>query len=124
MGAFIIRRLLTFIPMLLVLAFITFVLSYYGPGDPIELIMGEDWSTPEGRAALEEQYGLDRPLLVQFGDYLWHALQGDFGRSYIQRVSVGELIGNALPVSARQSRPGPEPPRTPTAHRSARPPHW
>jgi len=101
MGAFIIRRLLTFIPMLLVLAFITFVLSYYGPGDPIELIMGEDWSTPEGRAALEKQYGLDRPLLVQFGDYLVNAVRGDFGRSYIQRVGVGELLGKALPISAQ-----------------------
>jgi peptide/nickel transport system permease protein len=101
MGAFIIRRLLTFIPMLLALAFITFVLSYYGPGDPIEMIMGEDWSTPEGRAALEKQFGLDRPLVVQFGDYLVHAVRGDFGRSYIQRVSVGELIGKALPISAQ-----------------------
>lgn len=101
MAAYIIRRLLTFIPMLVALAFITFVLSYYGPGDPIQLIMGEDWTSEEVRQSLREQYGLDRPLLVQFGDYVAHAVQGDFGRSYIQRVEVGELIGKALPISAQ-----------------------
>jgi peptide/nickel transport system permease protein len=101
MLAFVIRRLLTFIPMLLFLAFAAFVLSYYGPGDPIRLIMGENWTSDEVYQSLRHQYGLDRPLLVQFGDYLWHALHGDFGRSYIQRVSVGELIGNAMPVSAQ-----------------------
>jgi len=101
MLALIVRRLLTFIPMLFVLALITFVLSYYGPGDPVRLIMGENWSSDEVYQSLRSEYGLDRPLLVQFGDYLLHAAQGDFGRSYIQRVSVGELIGRALPVSAQ-----------------------
>lgn len=101
MGALIIRRLLVFIPMLLVLALVTFLLSHYGPGDPLEVIMGEDWSTPENKAMLEKQFGLDRPLIVQFGDYLVGAVQGDFGRSYIQRVEVGELLGRALPVSAQ-----------------------
>src|SRR5262245_14009115 len=101
MFAFVVRRLLTFIPMLLVLAFLTFVLAYYGPGDPIRLIMGENWTSEEVYQSLRHQYGLDRPLPVQFGDYLWHAVQGDFGRSYIQRVQVGELISKALPVSAQ-----------------------
>ncbi|MGH2562450.1 MAG: ABC transporter permease [Thermomicrobiales bacterium] len=97
----IVRRLITIVPLLLVLAFITFVLSYYGPGDPIQLIIGEDWTSAEAYQALRQQYGLDRPLLVQFGDYLWHAVQGDFGRSYIQRVEVGELLGKAIPISAQ-----------------------
>jgi len=101
MLALIIRRILTFIPMLLVLAFFTFVLSYYGPGDPVRLIMGENWSSDDVYQQLRKQYGLDRPLLVQFWDYVTGALRGDFGRSYIQRVSVGELIGKALPISAQ-----------------------
>jgi peptide/nickel transport system permease protein len=101
MLALIVRRLLTIIPLLLVLAFLTFVLSHYGPGDPIQLIMGEDWTSAENYQQLRHQYGLDRPLFVQFSDYLWHAIQGDFGRSYIQRVGVGELLGNALPISAQ-----------------------
>ncbi|MGC4190988.1 MAG: ABC transporter permease [Thermomicrobiales bacterium] len=101
MLALIIRRILTFIPMLLVLAFFTFVLSYYGPGDPVRLIMGENWSSEDVYQQLRKQYGLDRPLLVQFWDYITKALRGDFGRSYVQRVSVGELIGKALPISAQ-----------------------
>src|SRR5688572_28099849 len=101
MGVYILRRLITFVPMLLFIAFAAFLLSYYGPGDPIRLIMGENWTSEEVYQSLHRQYGLDRPLLVQFGDYLWHAFQGDFGRPYIQRVGVGELIDNALPVSAQ-----------------------
>jgi ABC-type dipeptide/oligopeptide/nickel transport system permease component len=101
MVPFVVRRLLAFIPMLLVLSFLTFILSYYGPGDPVRLIMGENWSSEEVYQSLRHQYGLDRPLLVQFADYLKNALQGDFGRSYQQRVEVGELIGRALPVSAQ-----------------------
>jgi ABC-type dipeptide/oligopeptide/nickel transport system permease component len=101
MLTFIVRRLLAFIPMLLVLSFLTFTLSYYGPGDPVRLIMGENWSSEEVYRSLRHQYGLDRPLVVQFGDYLWSAMRGDFGRSYQQRVDVGELLANALPVSAQ-----------------------
>jgi ABC-type dipeptide/oligopeptide/nickel transport system permease component len=101
MGIYVIRRLLVFIPMLLFVAFVAFILSYYGPGDPIRVIMGENWTSEEVYQSLRRQYGLDRPVPVQFGEYLLDAARGDFGRSYIQRVSVGELVGNALPVSAQ-----------------------
>jgi ABC-type dipeptide/oligopeptide/nickel transport system permease component len=96
-----IRRLLTFIPLILLLALVTFLLSFYGPGDPLRIIMGENWTSDAVYHNLRHQYGLDRPLPVQFGDYVWKALHGDFGRSYIQRVRVSELIGKALPVSAQ-----------------------
>ena len=96
-----IRRLLTFIPLILLLVFVTFLLSFYGPGDPLRIIMGENWTSDAVYQSLRHQYGLDRPLPVQFGDYIWKALHGDFGRSYIQRVRVSELIGKALPVSAQ-----------------------
>ncbi len=101
MGIFVIRRLLVFVPMLLFVAFAAFMLSYYGPGDPIRVIMGENWTSEEVYQNLRRQYGLDRPVPVQFGEYLLNAARGDFGRSYIQRVGVGELVGNALPVSAQ-----------------------
>lgn len=96
-----IRRTLIFIPMLLCVAFATFMLSFYGPGDPLRIIMGENWASEEVYQNLRREYGLDRPVIVQFGDYLWKAARGDFGRSYIQRVRVGEMIGKALPVSAQ-----------------------
>ena len=95
------RRILAFIPLLLFMAFVTYLLSFYAPGDPLRIIMGENWSSDEVYQNLRHQYGLDRPVVVQFADYLWRALHGDFGRSYIQRIRVGELIGKALPVSAQ-----------------------
>jgi ABC-type dipeptide/oligopeptide/nickel transport system permease component len=98
---FIVRRFLSFIPVLLVLAFLTFVMSFYGPGDPLRIMMGENWTNEEVYHNLRHQYGLDRPLITQFADYVWKALQGDFGRSYIQRVQVSELIWKAIPISAQ-----------------------
>jgi len=82
------RRLLTFIPLLIGVAFVTYILSFYGPGDPLRIIMGENWASEEVYQSLRQQYGLDRPLVVQFGSYLWGAVHG-------------ELVGKALPVSAQ-----------------------
>ncbi len=101
MLTFILRRILTFIPVLVLLAFMTFILSYYGPGDPLRVMMGENWADEEAYQQLRHSYGLDRPLLVQFWDYCTDLLRGDFGRSYIQRVEVSELLWNAIPVSAQ-----------------------
>ena len=98
---FILRRILTFIPVLILLAFFTFILSFYGPGDPLRVMMGENWDDEAAYQQLRHSYGLDRPMLVQFYDYCTDLLRGDFGRSYIQRVEVSELIWNAIPVSAQ-----------------------
>ncbi|MGH2550928.1 MAG: ABC transporter permease [Thermomicrobiales bacterium] len=101
MFLFIVRRFISFVPVLLLLAFFTFVLSFYGPGDPLRVMMGENWTNEQVYNNLRHQYGLDRPLITQFADYVWKALQGDFGRSYIQRIQVSELIWNAIPISAQ-----------------------
>jgi peptide/nickel transport system permease protein len=98
---FILRRILTFVPVLILLAFLTFILSYYGPGDPLRVMMGENWADEAAYQQLRRSYGLDRPLLVQFWDYSVSMIQGDFGRSYIQRVEVSELLWKAIPVSAQ-----------------------
>lgn len=98
---YVIRRVLALIPLLLLVAFAAYMLSFYGPGDPVRLIMGENWSNEEVYQNLRHQYGFDRPAIVQFADYLWHGIRGDFGRSLIQKVRVSEMIGKALPVSAQ-----------------------
>lgn len=95
------RRILALIPLLLIVAFATYMLSFYGPGDPVRLIMGENWSSEEVYQNLRHQYGFDRPVFVQFGDYIWKGVRGDFGRSLVQKVRVSEMIGKALPVSAQ-----------------------
>lgn len=98
---FVIRRLLVSIPLLLLVALMTFAMSYYGPGDPLRIMMGENWQSEDVYQSLRHQYGLDRPFLVQFGDYMVDALRGEFDRSYIQRTDVGDMLGNAMPVSAQ-----------------------
>ena len=98
---FILRRILTFIPVLILLAFLTFVLSYYGPGDPLRMMMGENWADEAAYQHLRHSYGLDRPLVAQFWDYSLAMVQGDFGRSYLMRVEVSELLWKAIPVSAQ-----------------------
>ena len=65
MAAYIIRRLLLLVPVVLFVSFITFMLIHLVPGDPARVQLGED-STPEALAALRQELGLDRPLYVQY----------------------------------------------------------
>ena len=75
-----VRRLLMLIPILLGVTFLTFAIAQVTPGDPAVLALGNQ-ATPERVAALREQLGLNDPLLVQYGRYVWNACRGDLGRS-------------------------------------------
>ena len=80
---FIARRLLDLIPVLVGVSCIVFFTMHLTPGDPIEHMLGQAGRvTPEQVAELREHYGLDRPLVVQYGRFVGHALRGDFGPSY------------------------------------------
>jgi peptide/nickel transport system permease protein len=82
-------------------SFITFLLCYYGPGDPVEMLMRQ-YRDPEVVARIREQRGLDKPLLVQYGLYLKNALKGDLGESFkYPGRSVTELIGKRIWVSSQ-----------------------
>ncbi|HKS16423.1 MAG TPA: ABC transporter permease [Planctomycetota bacterium] len=98
MTSYIVRRLLAAIPLLFVVSFLVFLLSRAGGRDPVDAILGEK-GTPETRARVTREYGLDRPLLVQYGIYLKGILaRGDFGVSYImQEQPVAEQIGRRFP---------------------------
>jgi len=97
----IVRRLLWLPILLLIIGFITFVLGLYGPGDPVQIMLGQR-SNPEAVARVRHELGLDRPLLVQYGDYVWKALHGDFGESLKYRGRpVGDLIARRLWVSVQ-----------------------
>ncbi|MBM3490007.1 MAG: ABC transporter permease [Alphaproteobacteria bacterium] len=91
MLAFLIRRLLLLIPVLLGGTGVVFVLIQLAPGDPIDVLMGV-YSSPEARAALREKYGLNDPAHVQYVRWLWAVLQGDWGTSIQQRVPVLPLV--------------------------------
>lgn len=85
----------------LVLAtFISFMLIQLVPGDPATAIAGEN-ATTERLAEIRRQLGLDRPLLAQYGSWVWDALHGDFGRSLYSGQDVARQITDRLPVSVQ-----------------------
>jgi oligopeptide transport system permease protein len=97
MRALLLRRLLTALPTLLAVVILSFVLMRLAPGGPFD---GERPLDPATRAALEQAYGLDRPLPVQIGRYLGRVAQGDFGPSLVYRdFTVTDLVVQGLPVS-------------------------
>ena len=91
------KRLLGAIPTLLLVIVLAFLMVHAAPGGPFD---DERVLPPETRAALEAAYNLDQPLHRQLIDYLAGVVTGDLGPSYHYRdYTVGELIGNAFPVS-------------------------
>src|SRR3546814_2225067 len=101
MIAFVVRRLLQSILVLLAVGFIAFSLFTY-VGDPINNMVGQD-TTLEQRAELRQRLGLDDPFLVQYGRFLANAAQGDFGISYRNRRPVAELIAERVPATLELS---------------------
>jgi peptide/nickel transport system permease protein len=97
MAAFIVRRLLQAIIVMLVVALIAFLLFQY-VGDPVSQMLGQD-ATPEDRARLRGDLGLDQPFYVQFGHFIGNAIQGDFGISLRQGRAVSTLIKERLPAT-------------------------
>lgn len=99
MFAYIVRRLLWLPILLLIVSFLTFSLGVYGPGDPVQQLLGQR-NDPETVERIREEMGLDRPLAVQYADYVWDALHGDFGTSIqYQGQPVSKLIRRGLWVT-------------------------
>lgn len=98
MPAALLRRLIQSVLILLGVSFITFVLLYVLPADPVRQIAGRS-ATAETVENIRVQLGLDQPFVVQYGRYLGALLQGDLGRSYLQKTEVSELIASRLPAT-------------------------
>jgi peptide/nickel transport system permease protein len=98
MIAYIGQRLVQSALILLGVSIITFALLYLLPADPVRQIAGRS-ATPQTVENIRQQLGLDQPFVVQYWRYLTNLLTGDFGRSYIQRSEVSELIIARLPAS-------------------------
>jgi len=80
MGRYILRRAITLIPILLGVSAASFLLIHLLPGDPATVYLGEH-ATDEAIIRVTHEFGLDKPLPVQYGIYLWDAVRGDFGES-------------------------------------------
>jgi len=101
MLAFIVRRLVQAILVMLTVAFVAFLLFQY-VGDPVAQMLGQD-ATPEDRARLRSALGLDQPFFVQFATFVGNAVQGDFGISLRQGRTVSTLIKERLPATLELS---------------------
>lgn len=98
MISYVLRRILQLIPVLLIASVGIFAMLYAVPGGPIGVIVGEN-ATPETIAAAKREFGLDRPVAVQYLDWLRHAFQGDLGVSIHSREPVFGLIMERLPAT-------------------------
>lgn len=101
----IVRRILQFIPVLLGITFLAFLLIYLSPSDPVSVRMsaGGISVSPEIMESMRRSMGLDRPLLIQYGDWLWNILHGNMGKSYITDADVLDQILKALPYTLKMA---------------------
>ncbi len=101
LGLYVVRRL-TWLPViLLIVSFITFALGRFGPGDPVEVLMGQ-YADPEVVNRIREQRGLNDSVFIQYGRYVRNVVQGDFGESFKYRGrTVSELLRKKMWVSAQ-----------------------
>jgi peptide/nickel transport system permease protein len=97
MFAFVLRRLIQAVVVMISVAFIAFMLFQY-VGDPVVYLLGQD-ALPEQIAQLRADLGLDQPFIVQFWHFLGNAARGEFGISLRQGAKVSRLIGERLPAT-------------------------
>ena len=95
MLAFIVRRIISTIPVTAFVALFVFSLLYIAPGDPAAVIAG-DQASPADVERIRASLGLDRPYLVRFGEWFFRVLQGDLGTSIFTSLPVTQLIGQRI----------------------------
>ncbi|MGH7039739.1 MAG: ABC transporter permease, partial [Stellaceae bacterium] len=95
MFAYIIRRTLATIPIMIVVAVFVFALRHLTPGDPAAIIAG-DAATPQAIAHIRAELGLNQPIYIQFGEWVWRLLHGNLGISIFTNLPVTTLIGERI----------------------------
>ncbi len=96
---FILGRLAVLVPTFVGVSIIAFSFIRLLPGDPVMLLSGERVMAPERHAQIMAELGLDRPMYVQYFDYLFGLLQGDFGRSIISKRPVIDDFMTLFPAT-------------------------
>jgi ABC-type dipeptide/oligopeptide/nickel transport system permease component len=109
MWAYIQRRLITMVPVLLGVSLVVFLMLHFLPGDPVMMMLTEHRgaSAPtvvssvgaDQYESMRKQLGLDQPLPVQFGSFLWGVVRGDLGKSFRSGEQVSDLIARNLPFT-------------------------
>ena len=98
LGGYVARRLLHLVPIALGVTILCFFLIHLVPGDPARTILGNQ-ATDQRVALLRHQWGLDRPLPVQYEKFMARTVRGDLGTSLFYGVSAGRLVLQRLPVT-------------------------
>ena len=88
---YIYSKLLSVVPVIFGVTLVAFFLIHFIPGDPVRIML-HGRATDEVVKQIYQDLGWDKPLITQYFEFLFNAIQGDFGKSYIQKVSVSELI--------------------------------
>ncbi len=104
MLTFVLRRLITFVPMMFLMSVVAFALIQAPPGDflsdyVVQLQNQGEYADPGELESLRKQYGLGQPIYVQYAKWVWGILRWDFGRSLEMRVSVNDLINERLTLT-------------------------
>jgi peptide/nickel transport system permease protein len=95
MLAYVTRRVIATIPVILIVALFVFSLLYVAPGDPAAIIAG-DQATPADVERIRASLGLDRPFVVRFAEWLWNVLQGNLGQSIFTNLPVSHMIAQRI----------------------------
>jgi peptide/nickel transport system permease protein len=106
MTAFIVRRLIQAAFILILVTLLVFLSMRMLPGDPIFMLLSSNELTTFTEQQLQDirhQYGLDKPIIIQYFNWMGGIIHGDFGKSILQNFSPLKIIGNALPVTLNLS---------------------
>jgi peptide/nickel transport system permease protein len=99
MRTYLLRRLLTAVPVLMGISVVLFTILALAPGDPFEELATNPNVPPEVRMNLRKQFGLDDPIAVRYGRWFSSMLRGDWGFSFVSRIDVDKLILQRLPTT-------------------------
>ena len=103
MARYVMGQFLRWLPSTVIVLLLVYALAFYGAGDPIKLIFlrapGDVAWSKEQIELIRVSVGLDRPFIVQFGDYLWHLIHGNLGNSLVSSRPVNDIIRAAAPIS-------------------------
>ncbi len=102
MSTYVLKRLVSMAPVLLLVSVVIFSIIHLTPGDRVLVMLGEE-ASPEARDALRRELGLDQPLPIQYAAWLARVLRGDLGRSIRTHQPVSEAILQRLPVTIELS---------------------
>ena len=100
MLAYILKRLFQAILILIGVTLVAFFLLFVIPADPAQMMAGRGYTNEQTIATIRDQLGLDNPFFEQYLRYVTRLLEGDLGRSYLQKSEVSELIWSRLPATA------------------------